>query len=89
MTLAGIVTALVVGLVVGALGRLVLTGRARVPLWLTLTIGGVAALLGAITARLAGVDGLTLRGMIVQVTFAGTAVALVGATTSRERSDSV
>ncbi|MEV2239260.1 GlsB/YeaQ/YmgE family stress response membrane protein [Micromonospora sp. NPDC049891] len=88
MTSAGIVTALAIGLAVGALGRLVLPGRPGVPLWLTMTIGAVAALLGAITAWLAGVRGFSLLGLVVQAGLAAVAVVIAVATTGKERSGS-
>ncbi|MBO4160946.1 MULTISPECIES: GlsB/YeaQ/YmgE family stress response membrane protein [Micromonospora] len=79
MSVPGIVAAVVVGLVVGTLGRLVIPGRKQVPVWLTLAVGLVAALLGTILSRLVGIDGdgYTLRQLIVQVGLAGVAVALV------------
>ncbi|KWV32738.1 MULTISPECIES: transglycosylase [Micromonospora] len=79
MSGTGIVAAVVVGLVIGALGRLVVPGRTQLPLWLTLAVGLVAALLGTILSRLVGIDGdgYTLRQLIVQVGLAGVAVALV------------
>ncbi|MBX7266878.1 GlsB/YeaQ/YmgE family stress response membrane protein [Micromonospora sp. Llam7] len=87
MTIAGIVAALAVGLAVGALGRLVVPGRAAVPLWLTMTIGAVAALLGAITAWLAGVQGFSLLALVVQAGLAAVGVVIVVATAGRERSE--
>ncbi len=47
MTVTGIITALIVGLIIGALGRLVVPGRQRIPIWLTMLIGVGAALLGS------------------------------------------
>ena len=44
MTVTGIITALIVGLIIGALGRLVVPGKQNIPIWLTLVIGVVAAL---------------------------------------------
>jgi uncharacterized membrane protein YeaQ/YmgE (transglycosylase-associated protein family) len=41
-----IISAIVVGLIIGALGRLVLPGRQDMPIWLTILIGIVAALIG-------------------------------------------
>ena len=38
-----IISAIVVGLIIGALGRLVLPGRQDIPIWLTILIGIVAA----------------------------------------------
>ncbi|BCJ62810.1 GlsB/YeaQ/YmgE family stress response membrane protein [Micromonospora endophytica] len=88
MTVAGIAAALAVGLAVGALGRLVLPGRPGVPLWLTMTIGAVAALLGAISAWLVGVRGLSLLGLVVQAGLAAVGVVIVVATAGKEHSDS-
>jgi uncharacterized membrane protein YeaQ/YmgE (transglycosylase-associated protein family) len=41
-----IISAIVVGLIIGAPGRLVLPGRQDMPIWLTILIGIVAALIG-------------------------------------------
>ena len=51
MTVTGIITALIVGLIIGALGRLVVPGKQNIPIWLTMVIGVVAALLGTVIAR--------------------------------------
>ncbi|GAA3392774.1 GlsB/YeaQ/YmgE family stress response membrane protein [Cryptosporangium minutisporangium] len=85
MTITGIISAVVVGLIVGALGRLVVPGRQRIPLWLTLVIGIVAALLGTTIARLAGVDtdGFSIVELIAQIALAALGVAVVVATSSR------
>ena len=52
-----IISAIVVGLIVGALGRLVLPGRQDMPIWLTIVIGIVAALIGSLIASALGVGG--------------------------------
>jgi uncharacterized membrane protein YeaQ/YmgE (transglycosylase-associated protein family) len=85
MTITGIITALAVGLIVGALGRLVVPGRQHLPVWLTLVIGVVAALLGTVLARLAGIDqaGFSLWTLLIQVGLAGLAVFAVAATGRR------
>ncbi|MBY8870455.1 hypothetical protein K7640_01195 [Micromonospora sp. PLK6-60] len=49
-----LVSALLVGLAVGVVGRLVLPGRRATPVWLTIAAGIAAALLGTIGIRLAG-----------------------------------
>ena len=54
MTVTGIITALIVGLIIGALGRLVVPGKQNIPIWLTMVIGVVAALLGTVIARAVG-----------------------------------
>jgi len=80
LTVSGILTTLLVGLIVGALGRLVVPGRQDMPGWLHLLIGVGAALLGAIVARSVGfadADGFDWRELLLQVTFAAVAVAVV------------
>ncbi|GAA3232960.1 GlsB/YeaQ/YmgE family stress response membrane protein [Dactylosporangium siamense] len=54
MTVGGIISAIVVGLIIGALGRLVVPGKQHIPIWLTIVIGIVAALIGTAIARGAG-----------------------------------
>lgn len=56
MEVTSILTAIIIGLLIGALGRLVVPGKQSIPIWLTLAIGVVAALLGTIIAAAAGVD---------------------------------
>ena len=51
-----IISAIVVGLIIGALGRLVLPGRQDMPIWLTIVIGIVAALIGSLIANALGVS---------------------------------
>jgi uncharacterized membrane protein YeaQ/YmgE (transglycosylase-associated protein family) len=80
MEISGIFTALIIGLVVGALGRLVLPGRQQIGFWLTLAVGVVAALLGTLVAALFGVAdtrGIDWIELALQVAFAAGGVALV------------
>ncbi|MEV4642554.1 GlsB/YeaQ/YmgE family stress response membrane protein [Actinoplanes sp. NPDC049548] len=80
MTVTGIITALIVGLIIGALGRLVVPGKQNIPIWLTMVIGVVAALLGTVIARavgLADTDGLDWTELLFQVVLAAIGVALV------------
>ena len=44
MTVTGIITAIVVGIIIGALGRLVVPGKQNIPIWLTIVVGIVANL---------------------------------------------
>lgn len=85
MSVTGIFTALAVGLIIGALGRLVLPGKQSIPIWLTMVIGVVAALLGTVLARVVGVDetnGIDWIELAFQVGLAalgvGLAVAMMG-----------
>ena len=80
MTVTGIITALIVGLIIGALGRLVVPGKQNIPIWLTMVIGVVAALLGTVIARAFGVDstgGIDWIELLFQVLLAAIGVALV------------
>lgn len=81
MTVTGIIMAIIIGLIVGALGRLVLPGRQNIPIWLTIVVGIVAALLGTALARAIGIptatSGVDWLELIVQVILAAVGVALV------------
>jgi uncharacterized membrane protein YeaQ/YmgE (transglycosylase-associated protein family) len=88
MTVTGIITALIVGLIIGALGRLVVPGKQNIPLWLTLVIGVVAALLGTVLARATGVadtSGFDWTELLFQIVLAAIGVALVAGVGSRRR----
>jgi uncharacterized membrane protein YeaQ/YmgE (transglycosylase-associated protein family) len=54
MTVTGIISAIIVGLIIGALGRLVVPGRQPIPIWLTIVIGIVAAFIGSFIAGALG-----------------------------------
>ncbi|GGJ30119.1 GlsB/YeaQ/YmgE family stress response membrane protein [Streptomyces brasiliensis] len=55
MEISGIVSAVVIGIVIGVLGRLVVPGRQRIGFLLTIVVGIVAALLGSAIAAGFGV----------------------------------
>ena len=87
MTVTGIITAIIVGLVVGALGRLVVPGRQNMPIWLTIVIGIVAALLGTVLANAIGIStdtpGVDWGELLVQVLLAAVGVGIVVGVTGR------
>jgi uncharacterized membrane protein YeaQ/YmgE (transglycosylase-associated protein family) len=88
VTVTGIITALIVGLVIGALGRLAVPGRQNIPIWLTMLIGVVAALLGTVIARALGVadtSGVDWVELLIQVALAAVGVAIVVAVGGRRR----
>jgi uncharacterized membrane protein YeaQ/YmgE (transglycosylase-associated protein family) len=75
-----IISAIVVGLIIGALGRLVVPGRQDMSIWLTIGIGIVAALIGSLIASALGVGdtrGIDWIKLIIQVALAAAGVALV------------
>lgn len=83
-----ILSAIIVGLIVGALGRLVVPGRQNISIWLTIAIGIAAALIGGLIASALGVgntSGIDWIKLIIQVALAAVGVALV-AGGSRSRS---
>lgn len=85
MTVTGIITALIVGLIVGVLGRLVVPGRQNIPMWLTMLIGVIAALLGTVLARAIGVNtsGFSFLELLAQVGLAALGVAVVAGSAGR------
>jgi uncharacterized membrane protein YeaQ/YmgE (transglycosylase-associated protein family) len=90
MAIHGIISAILVGLVIGALGRLLVPGKQRIPIWLTILVGIGAAFAGTalahamhIPTETKGVDWLEL---LVQVVVAAVGVAVVAAAFGRRRS---
>ncbi|MEU7818622.1 GlsB/YeaQ/YmgE family stress response membrane protein [Pseudonocardia sp. NPDC049154] len=51
MTVTGIITAIVFGLIIGAVARLLVPGKQNIPIWLTLIVGLVGAFIGTFIAR--------------------------------------
>lgn len=84
-----IISAIIVGAIIGALGRLVVPGRQNLSIWLTIAIGIVAALVGGLIASALGVgntSGIDWIKLIIQVALAAVGVALVaGGARSRSR----
>jgi uncharacterized membrane protein YeaQ/YmgE (transglycosylase-associated protein family) len=89
MTITGVITAIIIGLIIGALGRLVVPGKQNIPIWLTLLVGIVAAFLGTALARAVGIptetSGIDWLELIMQVIVAAVGVALVAGVYSRRR----
>ena len=87
MTVTGIITAIIVGLIVGALGRLVIPGRQSMSILLTMVIGVVAALLGTVLANAIGIStntpGVDWGELLCQVLLAAIGVGIVAGVTGR------
>jgi uncharacterized membrane protein YeaQ/YmgE (transglycosylase-associated protein family) len=89
MTADGIISAIIIGAIIGALGRLVLPGRQSLPIWLTIVVGIVAAVLGSIIAGVLGVEttnGVDWIEIFIQVLLAAIGVAIVAGTVGRRGS---
>jgi len=79
-----IVWAIIVGAIVGALGRLVVPGRQNLSIALTIVIGIVAAIVGGLIAG--ALHAGTIVALIIEVALAAVGVALVtGGARSRSR----
>jgi uncharacterized membrane protein YeaQ/YmgE (transglycosylase-associated protein family) len=88
VTVDGIISAIVVGLIIGALGRLVVPGKQKIPIWLTIVVGIVAALIGSAIARGVGyadTPGIDWLEILTQVVLAAIGVALIGGGYGRSR----
>ncbi|MBW8484026.1 GlsB/YeaQ/YmgE family stress response membrane protein [Actinomadura parmotrematis] len=86
MTVTTILIAIVVGAVIGVLGRLALPGRQPIGILLTIGVGIVAALLGTAIAQQIGVDhtdGIDWIELLMQVALAAVGVAIVAAVQRR------
>lgn len=79
--MTGIITAIVIGAIIGALGRLVVPGRQHIPIWLTILVGIVAAFIGTFLARALGLptatNGIDWIELLVQVIVAAIGVVIV------------
>jgi uncharacterized membrane protein YeaQ/YmgE (transglycosylase-associated protein family) len=89
MTVTGIISAIIIGIVVGALARLLLPGRQNIGMIVTILVGIVSALIGTAIARALGLPTAT-RGvdwieLLVQVVVAVIGVALVASLMGRRR----
>jgi uncharacterized membrane protein YeaQ/YmgE (transglycosylase-associated protein family) len=78
MEISGLISAIVIGIVIGILGRLVVPGRQRIGIIWTILIGIVAALIGSVIAHAAGVDdtnGVDWIEWLIQIALAAVGVA--------------
>ena len=88
MTATGIISAIIIGAIIGIIGRLVVPGRQRIGIIVTILVGIVAALLGTWLASLMGVantKGIDWIELIIQIVLAAIGVALVSGTRRRRR----
>jgi uncharacterized membrane protein YeaQ/YmgE (transglycosylase-associated protein family) len=80
MTVTGIITAIIIGAIIGFLGRLVAPGKQNIPIWMTILVGIVAAFIGTWIAGLFGVastGGIDWIELIMQIVVAAIGVTVV------------
>ncbi len=79
MTAASIIGAIVIGAILGLLGRLFAPGKQNISLVVTVIVGIIAALLGSAIARGLGVadtNGIDFIEVIIQIALAAVGVIL-------------
>lgn len=88
MDIAGVVSAILIGLVLGVLGRMVAPGAQKIPIWLTILAGIAAAFVGTLIARAFGVEntsGIDWLEVIIQVIVAAIVVSVLAAMLGKRR----
>jgi uncharacterized membrane protein YeaQ/YmgE (transglycosylase-associated protein family) len=71
MTVTGIIMAIIVGLILGVVGRAIAPGKQDIPIWLTIVVGIIAALIGsAIVGPMRDTRGVDWVELIVQIILA-------------------
>ena len=89
MTVTGIITAIIIGALIGALARLVLPGRQNIGILLTIVVGIVGALVGTAIARalnVANTNGIDWVELVLQVIVAAVGVSIVAGIKGGSRS---
>ncbi len=79
MTITGIIVAIIIGAIIGVVARLILPGKQNIPIWLTIAVGIVAAILGTLLAQVVGVettDGIDWIEIVLQIVIAVIGVAI-------------
>lgn len=78
MEISGIISAIIIGIIIGVLGRLVVPGRQHIGILLTIVVGIVAALIGAAIASGLGVadtKGIDWIEWLIQIGLAAVGIA--------------
>ncbi|MFJ4835365.1 GlsB/YeaQ/YmgE family stress response membrane protein [Streptomyces sp. NPDC088747] len=88
MEISGIVSAIIIGIIIGILGRLVVPGRQRIGILWTIVVGIAAALVGAAIADafdVASTKGVDWIEWLIQIGLAALGVAALDRTNGRSR----
>lgn len=88
MGISGIISAIVIGAIIGALGRLFARGKQNISILVTILVGIVAALLGTWIADLLGVNdtnGIDWLELVFQIVLAAIGVSIVAGMGGRKQ----
>lgn len=88
MDIAGVLSAIIIGLVLGVLGRMVAPGAQKIPIWLTILAGIAAAFIGTAIARAFGVAntaGIDWIEVIIQIIVAAIVVSILATVLGKRR----
>ncbi|MER7055683.1 MULTISPECIES: GlsB/YeaQ/YmgE family stress response membrane protein [unclassified Streptomyces] len=88
MEIGGIISAIVIGIVIGVLGRLVVPGRQRIGVLWTIGVGILAALIGSWVAAafdVADTNGVDWVEWLIQIGLAALGVAALDRSRPRPR----
>jgi len=88
MEISGVISAIIIGIVIGVLGRLVVPGRQHIGILWTIAIGIVAAFIGAFIAAGLNVDdtkGVDWIEWLIQIGLAGVGIAALDRSRPRRR----
>ncbi|MCX5201929.1 GlsB/YeaQ/YmgE family stress response membrane protein [Streptomyces sp. NBC_00237] len=91
MEISGFISAIVIGIIIGVLGRLVVPGRQKIGILWTIAVGILAALAGAAIAKAFGVQdtkGVDWIEWLIQIGLAAIGVAALASFKSGNRSRS-
>lgn len=86
MGIESIIGAIIIGAILGFVGKLVAPGKQNIPWWLVILVGIVSAFIGTFIARLFGVQdtpGIDWIELIIQVIVAAIGVTAVAGFYSR------
>ncbi|MFF4505207.1 GlsB/YeaQ/YmgE family stress response membrane protein [Streptomyces sp. NPDC001401] len=86
MEISGIISAIVIGIIIGVLGRLVVPGRQHIGIVLTILVGIVAALIGSAIANafdVADTKGIDWIEWLIQIGLAALGVAALDRSRAR------
>jgi uncharacterized membrane protein YeaQ/YmgE (transglycosylase-associated protein family) len=89
MTITGIISAILIGIAIGVIGRLIVPGRQPIGILVTILVGIVSAFIGTALARAMGIptatSGVDWLELLVQVIVAALGVALISALMGRRK----